>query len=84
MKDNLKVKKVILEAVDNQLRDNDPPETRQTYERLIKTGISESEAKAYIAKCISVELSNIMKNGEPFNDKRFVKNLNNLPKEPIG
>ena len=35
----------IMEVVENQLRNNDPPQTRQTYERLIEAGHSEKEAK---------------------------------------
>ena len=42
---NLRLKKLILEVVDNQLRENDPPVTRESYNRLIDAGYSVSEAK---------------------------------------
>jgi len=68
-----------LEIVDNQLRDNDPPETRQTFDRLRKLNISERDAKLLIASAIAVETFAIMKHQKPFNEERFIRNLNRLP-----
>ena len=45
MKTNLHLKNAIMEVVDNQLKSNDPPETCQTYDRLISEGYSKKEAK---------------------------------------
>lgn len=42
---NLRLKKNILEVVDNQLKANDPPCTKDTYEKLMVAGYSKSEAK---------------------------------------
>ena len=70
------------EAVRNQLRMNDPPETRQTYDRLIKEGFPEDEVIRQLAVVITAEMFDIMKNNEPFNLERFIKRLNDLPKEP--
>ena len=71
-----------MEIVDNQLRDNDPPETRTTYDRLKREGFSELDAKKLIGRVIISETFWIMKKKEDFNLKRFVKNLNRLPAEP--
>lgn len=35
---NLKLKKLILEVVDNQLRENNPPVTKEAYDKLIGLG----------------------------------------------
>lgn len=35
---NPRLKALILEVVENQIRDGDPPETQQTFERLLATG----------------------------------------------
>jgi hypothetical protein len=51
-----KLKAAILEAVNNQLKSGDPPETRQTFNRLIVEGISEKDAKIYIGQAIAVEM----------------------------
>ncbi|MGA2624767.1 MAG: hypothetical protein ABSF91_12985 [Bacteroidota bacterium] len=73
------LKAVYLETVDNQLRDNDPPETRQTLDRLHKEGFSDKDAKVLIASAIAAETYYILKNGEPFNRERFIRNLQRLP-----
>ena len=39
------LKSAILKVVENQLRNSDPPETKTTYDRLIKEGHSNSEAR---------------------------------------
>jgi hypothetical protein len=76
------MKAVILEVVNNQLESGDPPEARQTFNRLIEQGISEEDAKIFIGQAITVEIFNIMKYGETFNLERYIKNLTGLPKEP--
>jgi hypothetical protein len=73
------LKAVFLEAVESQMRDNNPPETRMTFERLRGRGISEQDAKTLIGSVIEVESSLIMKSGTSFNHERFVRNLRRLP-----
>jgi hypothetical protein len=80
MKENPYLKSAILEVVENQLQANDPPETRQTYDRLISEGYSEVEAKKLIGCVVSLEIFDVLKKQEPFNPERFAKALNELPK----
>ena len=82
MKPNPRLKAVILQVVDNQLKNNDPPETKQTYNKLIKEGFSESEAKQLIGCVVVAEIFDVLKKKETFNQERFVKALNKLPKLP--
>jgi len=82
MKENTYLKSAILEVVENQLQANDPPETRQTYDRLISEGYSEVEAKKLIGCVVSLEVFDVLKKQEPFNPERFAKALNELPKLP--
>lgn len=72
----------IMEVVENQLRNNDPPRTRQTFRRLIEAGYSEEEAKRLIGCVVSAEIFDVLKKNEPFNLERFVKSLNKLPEMP--
>ena len=81
-KSSPKLKGTILEAVNNQLKSGDPPETRQTLNRLIAEGISEKDAKIYIGQAIAVEIFNVMNHRETFNLDRYRKNLSRLPEEP--
>lgn len=79
---NPELGKVIIEVVENQIRDNDPPETRQTVERLRAEGYTDDEARRLVSTAVTVELFHIMRDRETFNQKRFVWNLGNLPREP--
>ena len=76
------IRAAIMEVVENQLRDNDPPQTRQTLKRLIEAGHSEKEAKRLIGCVVSAEIFDILKQQEPFNLGRFVKALDKLPEMP--
>jgi hypothetical protein len=71
-----------MEIVDNQIRDNDPPQTRETLERLLKQGISEENARMYIGQAMCVEVWNIMTNKTDFDMERYLRNLEKLPEEP--
>jgi hypothetical protein len=82
MEKNPYLKSAIFEVLDNQLKANDPPETRKTLERLTSEGYSEDEAKRLIACVVTSEIFDVLKKREPFNLKRFVKALNALPKIP--
>jgi hypothetical protein len=72
----------IMEVVENQLCNNDPPQTRQTLTRLVEAGHSQDEAKRLIACVVSAEIFDVLKKKEPFNLDRFVKGLNKLPAMP--
>ena len=79
---NPHLKAAFLEIVENQLRANDPPEVKQTLGRLVSEGISEEDAKIYIAQAVCVEVYDILQHKKPFNPKRYVENLERLPEEP--
>ena len=82
MKTNPRLKAIILEVVNNQLRANDPPETRITLNRLIAEGYSEKDAKELIGCVVSSEIFDVLKSKEEFNLKRYVDALNKLPQLP--
>ena len=79
---NPRLKEAFMEIVENQLRDNDPPEATMAFERLVSEGISKGDAKIYIGQAICVEVWDAMKNGNEFNLDRYKRNLKNLPDEP--
>lgn len=79
---NPHLRAAILEVVDNQLANNTPPETSQTFERLLREGKSDDEAKMLIASVVAVEIFEVLKRQEPFNNERFVKALHRLPELP--
>lgn len=74
--------KTLLEVVENQLRDNDPPETAATLERLMSDGESRDEALHLIAHVLSAEINAVLKSQSPFDPERYNANLKLLPKLP--
>lgn len=83
MKPNLRVRAAILEVVDNQLRDGTPPETRQTFQRLIAEGHSKQEAKRLIGAVVATEIFGMLKQKKPYDKARFIAALKRLPKLPF-
>ena len=73
----------IVEAIENQLRDNDPPETKRTLERLMSMGESRENAIRYIGSVLSVEIFEALQNQSPYDERRYVENLKALPKLPF-
>jgi hypothetical protein len=71
---------VILEVVENQLHDNTPPESRQTFERLVADGYSIEEAKRLIGVVVAHEIFDILKRRQPYNAARYIAALKRLPK----
>ena len=82
METNLKLRNEIFKIIENQIEANDPPETLKTFKRLKDQGLNDFEVKQLIGQCVAVEIYNVMKFKNPFDKERYIKNLNNLPKEP--
>lgn len=76
------VRDQFLEVVENQLRDNQPPETRLTLERLKEEGFKERVAKELIATCVATEMYEVISSNTPFNEQRYIENLHRLPELP--
>jgi len=83
METNEKIREQIFEIIKNQLKDNDPPETKATYDRLRKQGFDDFQTRQMIGQCIAVELFEIFKFNKPYNIERYIKNLIELPIEPF-
>lgn len=81
--DGQRAGEALVEAVENQIRDDDPPETRITLDRLISLGESEEDAMRLIASVLSVEIFESLKNETPYNEERYLTNLKNLPELPF-
>ena len=75
---NTHLKNHILQVVDNQLRANDPPITKATYERLQSAGYKKQQIKEWIAAILLEEMYDVLKNHEIFNEDRYAKRLKGL------
>jgi hypothetical protein len=72
----------IMEIVLNQLRDSTPPEVRLTLDRLLAEGHTREQAEELIACVVSSEIFDILKQGKPYNESRYVSALRKLPQLP--
>lgn len=79
---NPALRAVILEVVDNQLRDNTPPEARQTLERLVRMGYTREGARELIATAVVTEIFDVMKSQQPYDQDRYLAALARLPTLP--
>ena len=80
---NLKARKIIFTAIENQIKNNNPPETKKAFNKLKSQGYTEFEAKQLIGQCVAVEIYNMLKYKKPYDNERYIRNLNNLPEEPF-
>ena len=76
------LQKELLKTVKVQIQNNDPPETKATFERLIAEGHSEQESYGLIVEVLADEITKVLRDKLPYNHDRYVNNLINLPKLP--
>ena len=81
MSDDRTVRDAMLETVLNQIETGDPPETKQTYERLTAAGQSKSQALQHIAAALRVEMNRMLSESTPFDNERYAKLLANIKAE---
>lgn len=79
---NHRLKVAIIEVVENQLESNDPPEIKQTLDRLVSEGFSIQQGKELIGNVVVSEVFEVLKAGKPFDLKRYVTALHRLPELP--
>ena len=75
---NPRLKALILEVVENQIRASDPPETRLTFERLLAAGYSRKQALEMIGSALVEEIWDILHERKPFDRARFSALLEKL------
>ena len=68
-----------LEAINNQINNNNPPETKQTYDRLMKIIKNHDDVMKYLGVVMMAEIFDVLKSNQPFNEKRYIERLNKLP-----
>lgn len=73
------VRDAMLDTVLNQIDRNDPPEARETYDRLIDGGASNSQALHLMAAALRVEMSRMLSESTPFDNARYAELLKKIP-----
>ena len=80
--ENERLRLAILEVIKNQLKDNDPPETKQTLVRLQRNGFSEEETLRLIGLVVASEVFTVLKENRQYDKDRYIEALKALPKLP--
>ena len=80
--ENERLRKAILEVINIQIRDNDPPDTRKNLIRLQSEGFSEEETLQLIGYVVAAEVFSVLQENRPYDKERYIAALNRLPKLP--
>ncbi|WP_070987760.1 hypothetical protein [Halofilum ochraceum] len=76
------LRKAVLDAVEKQITDGEPPETAETLERLVGEGYPRNEAVLMIGHVLAVEMFGIMKEERGFDHAGYARALSRLPQLP--
>ena len=80
--ENQQLRKAILEVITIQMKDNDPPETKQTFIRLQEDGFTEEEALKLIGYVVASEVFTVLKESRRYDKEKYISALKALPKLP--
>jgi hypothetical protein len=74
--------RLVLDAVNRQIKRLDPPEPRRTYYRLEAAGYTPDNARLQIAYVLSIEIIRSLESRQPFHESRYATSLRRLPLLP--
>ena len=79
---NRRAGELIIQAIKNQIRQNDPPETKETFDRLRREGYPKEEVYRMLGCVMTSEIYEVMKHERVFDRDLYVRRLQALPKLP--
>jgi hypothetical protein len=65
------VRDAMLDTVLNQLETGDPPEAKNTYDRLVAAGQSKNQALQLMAGALRVEMNRMLSESTPFDNQKY-------------
>lgn len=75
---NPRLKALVIEVVNNQLRDNNPPFVGETLDRLVADGWSKKKAMEAIAAALLGGMYYVLKDQTPFDEEQYRRELESL------
>jgi hypothetical protein len=72
----------LFEAIENRMREDNPPETKATFQRLLAAGYSRKETMKLLACVLLVELNDMVRDKRLYEESSYVKKLRALPRLP--
>ena len=79
---NRRAGELIIQAIKEQIRQNDPPETKETLDRLRREGHAEEEVYRMLGCVLTSEMYAVLKQKRVFDRDLYVQQLHALPKLP--
>jgi hypothetical protein len=79
---NRRAGELVIQAIKKQIRQNDPPETKETFDRLRREGHAEEEVYRMLGCVMTSEIYEVMKDERVFDRDLYVQRLRALPKLP--
>jgi hypothetical protein len=73
------IKDGFLDSVLRQIDSGEPPEARETYDRLIDQGHSNSETLHLMAAALRSEMKRMLDQSQPFDNEHYAALLKKLP-----
>ena len=78
-----RLQRAIDEVIQNQIQNNNPPETEQTLARLKLEGYTEQQALQLIGHVVTREIVEVIQHGRLYNEQEYINRLKELPKLPV-
>jgi hypothetical protein len=79
MSNDKTVRDAMLDTVLGQINTGEPPEVRDTYDRLIDGDHSNSQALQLIAAALRTEMNRMLAEATPFDNARYSELLKKIP-----
>jgi hypothetical protein len=76
------VREGLFEAIEHQMKEGKPPETKKTFDRLRAAGHSRKETMKLIVYVLICEMNEMIKEHRAFDEAVYVKALKALPRLP--
>jgi len=76
------LRRAFLRVVEVQLEDGNPPETRETLDRLMRLGYSEAAARKLIASAVAAAVWRVQGARQADDAAAYIRDLAALPKLP--
>lgn len=77
-----RLREAILEVINTQIRENDPPETKKTLSRLRNQGFSEEESLRLIGYVVASKVFSVLQENRQYDKVKYIAALNDLPRLP--
>ena len=81
-KTNRRAEELVIQAIKEQIRLNEPPETKETFDRLRREGHAKEEVYRLLGCVLTSEIYDVMKHERVFDRDLYAQQLRALPKLP--